>query len=208
MQTLSGAENADVPSPQANPYLPPADYGRPLDLILVGIALALGTMAGIGAIAYKTWYLHQISENTAIFIVGFLFFIYTGGVWIFSYGWEKGDAAKAIRLTVVIVVLSAVAVLAAALVLAFLSKARASSGGSDSTGAQTNDRSVFGLPVGPILRTAGTYVDDGRLEMEDLEEKPESELLTLTCGQCGQSYIPIPPRAICPNCGWAAVSAA
>jgi hypothetical protein len=188
-----------------NPYEAP-DYGRPLDTLLAGGGVALGTFAAIVVIVYKTWYLHQVDENLAILIAGFLFFVYTGAVWIFSYAWERGDAAKAIRLTVVVVVLSAVAVLLLAVAFAVMTRARGavSMGSGDSATTTTGGGGIFG--VGGILRTAGSYVGSGRLEAEP--EPAPSELSTIACEQCGARYIPVPPKALCPYCGWAAVSSA
>jgi hypothetical protein len=190
-----------------NPYIAPADYGRPLDTLLAGAALSLGTLAAIIAIAYKTWYLHQMAEDSSIFILGFLFFVYTGGVWIFSYAWERGDASKAIRMTVAVVVLSAIGVLALAIAFAMLSRARgggaASSGADEALGHAARDDGLFS--IGGILRTAGSYVDRGRLEIEEPEAAP-SELETVACDRCGARFIPVPPKALCPYCGTPAVT--
>ena len=191
-----------------NPYAPPDDYGRPLDLLMTGGFLALGTMTGIVAIVYKTWRLHEMSENTSILIIGLLFFVYTGGVWVFSYGWERGDPAKAIRLTVVIVVLSAVAVLIALVAMSILSRAKGGASGGDETGAgDSGGAEVLGIRIAPVLRTAGSYVEDGRLQAEAPDES-DSELSTVRCEQCGERFIPVPPKALCPFCGWAAVTTA
>jgi uncharacterized OB-fold protein len=38
-------------------------------------------------------------------------------------------------------------------------------------------------------------------------DEPESELWTIRCQACGEQFIPLPPNAICPYCGRAAVSA-
>jgi hypothetical protein len=170
----------------------------------LGGAVALGTLAAVLAIVYKTWYAQEMAEDTAILISGFLFFIYTGGVYIFCYGWARGDTGRAVRLTAVVVLLSAVAVLIAALVLAILSKARG--GTSSSSDAAGGGRE---LDLEMPLRVLGSYVDDGSVSFEDERKKQdESDLFTVTCGNCGERFIPIPPKALCPTCGWAAVTVA
>jgi hypothetical protein len=108
-------------------------------------------------------------------------------------------------MTVVIVVLSAVAVLIAAIALALLSKSKGGGrgGGSGSGGDGEID-------LGAPLRVLGSYVEDGSVDLEaataSQPEAPQSDLFRITCWQCGQDYIPLPPRAVCPNCGWNAVT--
>ncbi len=180
----------------------PAIPARPLDVLVTGAVLALGTLAAIGAIAYHAWYLRDLPENAAIFVCGLLFFVYAAGVYVFSYGWERYDVERAVRLTAVIVVLSAAGFLLLVLLLKLSGRA---AGGGQSAGA--GDASEVDL--GPALRTVGSFVQSGRLEAEDeAEPEPESDLYTMTCGRCQERYIPLPPRAICPHCGWAAVTVA
>jgi hypothetical protein len=183
---------------------------RPLELLVLGGVLAAGTLLAVLVIAYKAWYVQELSENTAIFISGFLFFIYTGGVYIFCHGWERGDTGKAVRLTVIVVVLSAVAVLIAAVAFAVLSKAKggvAEAAGDAADGA--GDEGGKGVNLG-LLRVIGSYVEDGSFDMEAAREepRPRSDLFTITCWKCNQDFIPVPPRAVCPNCGWTAVTVA
>ncbi len=183
----------------ANPYDPPSDYGRPLDLLLEGGAVALGTMGAILVLAYKCWYADQIAENTAVLLIGFLFFIYTGGVWIFSYGWCKRDQAKAMRLTAVIVVFSAVAVLIVGVALSMLRSAPAAGEEEEATSAGGGAGNLGG-----VLRTAASYVDDGALHL--VHDEARSELNSVACEHCGEHFIPLPPKALCPFCGWSAVA--
>ena len=177
---------------------------RRLDLLMLGGAVALGALAAVLAIVYKAWYAQELAENTAILMSGFLFFIYTGGVYIFCYGWERGDVGRAVRLTAVVVLLSAVAVLATALVLSILSKSKGGASSDNDAGGGARD-----LDMGMPLRVLGSYVDDGSVRFEDERKKQdESDLFTVTCGNCQERFIPIPPRALCPKCGWAAVTVA
>lgn len=196
-------QHSEYVAAPSNPYAP-AVPTRPLDLLIAGGAVALGGMAGILAIVYKTWYLQEMSQDLALWISGFLFFVYAGGVYVFCYGWERGDAARAVRLTAVIVMLSAVAVLILAVALSLLSKAKDAAGASEAAPgtASENDFDVAGT-----LRVLGSYVDDGSYRSET-SRPPESDLYAIDCHNCGQRYIPIPPRALCPSCNWAAVTVA
>jgi hypothetical protein len=164
-------------------------------VLLAGAAVSLGTLAGVLLIAYKAWYAGQVGEDRAAIIVSLLSLVYAGGAYIFAYAWERGDQVKALRLTLVILVGSVAAVLVAAAAMSLLSRAR---GGS----ALLEDRS----PLGPsgLARAAASYVEQGRVQLEP--EAAPSELMTITCEKCGQAFIPLPPRALCPFCGWAALS--
>jgi hypothetical protein len=180
--------------------------GRPLELLVLGGAVALATLLAVLVIVYKAWYAQEMAENTATLICGFLFFVYTGGVYIFCYGWERADVGKAVRLTVVVVLLTAVAVLIVALVLAVLSKSK----GAVSKASETADGEGENVIDLGLLRVVGSYVEDGSVDLDRARQEPEtqSDLFTITCWQCNQDFIPLPPNAACPNCGWTAVTVA
>jgi hypothetical protein len=207
IESTSGDQYATLEEPVTRPGY---RGERPLELLVLGGVLAAGTFLAVLVIAYKASYVHELSENTAIFISGFLFFIYTGGVYIFCHGWERGDTGKAVRLTVIVVVLSAVAVLIAAVAFAVLSKAKggvAEAAGDATEGA--GGEGGEGVNLG-FLRVLGSYVKDGSIDTEAAREepRPQSDLFTITCWKCNQDFIPLPPRAECPNCGWTAVTVA
>lgn len=184
---------------------------RPLDLLITGGALALGALAGVLAIVYRTWYLYEMDADLATLVCGFLFFVYTGGVYIFCHGWERGDVGKAVRMTVIVVLLSAVAVLVAALALAIFSKTKGGGGSASSAGGGGSG----GMDLAVPLRVIGSYLEDGTVRLDDgpreepaQSEPAQSELQTVTCERCSQRFIPLPPKATCPDCGWAAVTVA
>jgi Zn finger protein HypA/HybF involved in hydrogenase expression len=61
-----------------------------------------------------------------------------------------------------------------------------------------------------LLKVVGSYVEDGSVDLDRARQEPEtqSDLFTITCWQCNQDFIPLPPNAACPNCGWTAVTVA
>jgi len=183
-----------------------AQPGRPLDMLMTGGAVAMGALAAVLAIVYRTWYLHEMDEDLAILVSGFLFFVYTAGIYVFCYGWERGDVAKAVRMTVIVVLLSAVAVLVAALALAILSRTKGGAGSAAGAAGGGGEGMNLAVP----LRVIGSYLDDGTVRLDDgeREEREESELRTVACERCSQRFIPLPPKATCPDCGWAAVTVA
>jgi hypothetical protein len=99
-------------------------------------------------------------------------FAVAGGVYIFSYGWERFDVERALRLTAVIVVLSA----AGFILLWLLLKFGRGTGGD--AGGETAE-----VSLAPALRVAGSFVESGSLVGgRDEEQTEESDLSTLTCG--------------------------
>jgi hypothetical protein len=172
-----------------------------------GLAVAAIAFAIIAMIAYKTFYSHSVSENTGIFFLGLAFFPYTGGVFLFAYSWERGDIAKALRLTLIVAVISVVALAAFAFILALLSRskdaAKAATGGSGAgwslPGYPDNSMLDMGGPIGAVLGLIGTAQHKSRDRAVELQ---------IGCERCGLSYVPVPPKAACPACGWEAVSAA
>lgn len=205
---ISG-ESVRVVEPSVQPpFDEPQGQDRPLELLLAGGALALGTLASVVAIAYKAWYSHDIAANTAILVAGLLFFIYAAGVYVFCYGWTRYDTAKAVRLTTVIVVLTGASVLIIGVGLALLAKAR---GPGQGGGAAKAGRGGLRANLAGAFRAFGSYVEEGELPAEEdgpPDDAAGSDLFTIACRGCGERYIPLPPTATCPSCGWTGVSAA
>src|SRR5687767_9422058 len=84
--------------------------GRPLDLLLAGGGLACFSLALIGFVVYRAWYLETMSTDWAYAAVGLLFVIFAFGVFAFAYGYELYDMHRALRLTLIICALSVVAI--------------------------------------------------------------------------------------------------
>ena len=87
-----------------DPELP----GRPVSLLLGGAIVAMVSLALLGALAYRTWYLHEVDTDRAWYGVSFLFVIYVFGVFVFSYAYALYDIGKAVRLTAIVAFVSVV----------------------------------------------------------------------------------------------------
>jgi hypothetical protein len=167
-----------------------ASASRPLLCLVGGGALVLVSALLIAFIAYETTYLHRAGESGTIFWLGLAFFPYALGVFVFSLGYELGEPGRALRLTLLILVFSVVVVVAAGVVLLLLSPA---GGGEAVLTAHGAQRGRGGLTLASEF---GPSSDKDELA---------SQTFTVTCERCGEMFIPLPPDAICPACGWKAV---
>jgi hypothetical protein len=175
--------------------------GRPVSLLLGGGALALVCMALMVLLAYQTWYLEQVPVSRAYFGVSLLFVIYVFGLFLFCYGYALYDTAKAFQMTLVLAVLSIIAVFAVIAVFALLAKLKgAASLEAAASGAEKTE--PFARAMGSLA--LGGIEEEGRYRRR--KDEPESELFVIHCQSCGERYIPLPPQAICPSCGRAALS--
>lgn len=162
--------------------------GRPLVCLVGGGFLTLVSLALIAYIAYHAVYRHATGTSGAMFWLGVAFFPYATGAFVFSLGYEFGDVGRALRLTLVILLTSVVFLAIASFALIFLVRPEA---------AASAIGSERGNALGIVSRMAGE---------EDKGLPPDDDMFTVTCGRCGVRYIPLPPDAACPECGWQAVT--
>lgn len=175
----------------------PDTPGRPLMMLLGGASLAFLALAFIAMAAYRTWVLEENSPNRAFMTISLLFVIHAIGVYVFAYGYELYDHGKALRLTVMITLVSFGAIVAviAAIILMMRMKDVASGAGSF---LQREEKPVlaseaagffpFSVPASPAL---------GRFDHLDAAPRP----FAITCAGCARKFEPSPPRAVCPYCG-------
>ena len=171
--------------------------GRPLGLLIGGGAVALVSMALMLSLAYQTWYLGEIDTDRGYFGVSFLFAIYVFGLFLFCYGFHTYDAAKALKLTLILTVVSVVALLFIVAVFAALAKLKAVGSFGDPASGAGDRTGPYALSLGGLLMG----------EEAPATGEPESDLFLIHCQGCGAGFIPIPPAAICPECGRAAATA-
>jgi hypothetical protein len=174
--------------------------GRPLSVVFGGGLLAAVSMGLMILLAYRTWYLGEVDADWAYAGIGFLFPIYVLGLFLFSYGYELFDAGRAARLTLVLALMSLAALVVVIALLAVLAKLKA--GVSLSTSASGASERVQ-PHAGSIVALIGDELSGGAPPTGEAE----SDLWTVRCHACGERFIPLPPNAICPYCGRAAVSA-
>jgi len=177
--------------------------GRPFSLILGGAAVTIVSLFVLGFVAYHTFYAHTVSQNSGIFWLGLAFFPYAGGVFLFCYGYELCDAARALRLTLIVLVVSAAALVAFAVVLGVLSKSKGAAAAVSESSGHSGSAVGGGLPHA-IFSVVDDYAGGSRAAAD---EAP-SDLFAITCERCHHQYMPVPPKAVCPSCGWAAVTVA
>lgn len=188
----------------------PDTEGRPVLLLLGGAALALVCLALISALCFRTFYEHQIDTNRAYFGISFLFCFYVLGVFLFSYAYELYDTPKALRLTLIAAFISLVFIVIVIVSLSTLAKVK---DGVAAVAGQSD--SVRQNPVTSTLLSymGGTSNADAEAERakrlrggyEDFIS-PELRPFLIDCQGCGEVFTPVPPKAICPHCGRAALS--
>jgi len=183
---------------------------KPLWLLVPGAMIALAALGVIISFAYHTWYAKTITVDQGVSRILLLAPVYAAGVFVFSYGYELYDLWAAIRLTLIVVAVTAFAVVMVAALFAVLSgskDAKSSSsltsgrgvGGSSGRGLSLNlgrgDHWVSSTSSPPPPATSGPIVP--------LPPPIASAAMppALACPACGQSFFLGSRTLYCPSCG-------
>jgi len=189
-----------------DPYAEPRIY----EYVLAGLLLAVAAGALVGYHVYHGFVTEEIARDRAYWGIGLPFVGVAAGLYIFAYGWQRGDVGKALRMSMWLS-LGAVAVIVAVLGALALKRSgriglpgfvrgpyrRRRSGwyfGRSYDEGPYDDRPMFG---GPIF---------GGGTAEAVDRGPE--VLTVHCRNCGEMFTPQPPRALCPHCGHSTIGRA
>jgi len=187
----------------------PEQEGRPLLLLLSGAGMALLWLMYMGGLCFRTVYEHRIDTNQAYFGISFLFCFYVLGVFLFCYAYELYDMPKALRLTIIAAFVSLVFLVLVIVSLATLAKmkdgirALAEEGDSGSDGSlATTLFSFAGINAGKEDQ------EEARKRRGGYEDFITPDLLPflIKCQGCSEMFTPVPPKAVCPLCGRAALS--
>jgi hypothetical protein len=179
---------------------------RIYEYVLAGLLLALGSGAAIAYHIYYGFVTEEISRNRAYWGIGLPFVGLAAGLYIFAYGWQRGDVAKAIRMSMWLS-LGAIGIIAAVLgTLAIKRNARG--GGSFFALGMPMRRRRSGLFWGNSNDNYGSPWPGGGMFGDNQGDSPQSspDLLTVHCRNCGEMFVPQPPKAICPSCGYSAIA--
>jgi len=188
--------------------------GKPLYLLIPGGLIALASLALIIYLAYLTFLQGSLLQNEGLTLMAILAPFYIGGVFLFSYGYELYNVPKALRLTAIVVFITAASVVILAvlfLVLASMgqreSNSRRSSRSDSAPSGNNRGWSSFGLPW-PIF-LGGLGGPRQTITREVIREVPTAPTeppppSPVQCPYCGSSYLPAENKFTCPNCGAAA----
>jgi uncharacterized membrane protein YgcG len=187
--------------------------GKPLHLLIPGGLIALGSLAIIVVIAWRTWLAGTFDEATATTLLILLAPIYVGGVFLFSYGYELYDLPRALRLTAIIVFITLAALVIVGSLGALLgggSKSRSSSSKSDSSesksssgskspsGRSSRSTSISSSPGGGSVELGGrSGTRTVTREVPAKHTKPQP----ISCPNCRRPYLPEENNFACPACG-------
>lgn len=191
-----------------------AQPGKPLYLLIPGGLIALASLCVIVLLAYMTWFDGSLDAGTGTALMLLLAPFYIGGVFIFAYGFELYDVPKALRDTIIIVVITLFSVvIIAVLLFALAALTKSKSGASTVKGmlSSSGTRTVpsfgsGGTPgwigvVGPIfLNTGGGTNTVTREVVREVPVAPPAPQ-PITCPNCGRPYLPAEHHFACPNCG-------
>ena len=185
--------------------------GKPLHILIPGGLVALVILGVIIFIAYATWFEGRLTQETGLGLILLLTPFYIGSVFLFSYGYELYDIPRALRLTAIIVFLTAAAVVILAVLFAVLSidKKGKSTGGASKALAKV----IPSLPSSSGGNVHFPYVGNtvvlggGRTHTREVTREVVKEVevpvvpRTIDCQFCHRSYVPAEQNYACPACG-------
>ena len=173
------------------------------------LLLVLGGLVGIAGWLAVSWFTAKAVWETSTWPgpyaleTGLGIAAYLAGVIVFSWGWELGIAARAVRLALLLVVLGVVIWLVVAIV-AFLLVALLTDGdgggggGGGSGGGPRGSGGGEGFLAG-IGRSVGNAVEDFTSGGDDLQAD-DAAAVPAPCARCGTLVDPATMR-MCPSCG-------
>ncbi len=211
----------ETPQPPTLNQAPPPE--RLYEYVLLGMIIVAAMATTIGYFAYHGWFTQDVSKNTASYGIGLPFLGLAAGLFAFSYGWQRGDMSKAVRMTFWLCLGSMALIAGAIAVLALL---RGGGGGASSEEAEgegeaASSSSHSGV-IGGLMGHAfdeSDYVGGsasrgwsfgggtvfgrpfGNPSQLPAQSVHPNEPLVIHCPHCGERYVPTPPKAICPYCG-------
>jgi hypothetical protein len=195
--------------------------GKPLYLLIPGGLVALASLAVIIYIAYLTWYKGTMEGNTGLGLIALLAPFYIGGVFLFSYGYELYDIPRALRLTAIIVFVTAASVVILAVLFFVLGESKGDSnssssssssssksgGGSGKSVSSTSSKSSssssssYGNNSGGGIFISGVGSTNTRTVTKEVVREVPVAPRSVDCPFCHRSYVPAELNYACPSCG-------
>ena len=189
--------------------------GKPLHILIPGGLVALASLAVIVLVAYLTWFDGQFDQATGLILIALLAPFYIGGVFLFSYGYELYNVPRALRLTAIIVFLTAAIVVIVAVlffVLAAGGKGLSNSSSDRKSSGKTRAKprsipSPSGSSSFPDLGPLVILGNPGRTHTREVTREVVKEVgvpvtpRAIDCPYCGRSYVPVEHDYACPACG-------
>ena len=172
------------------------------EYVLAGLLLAGCTGAVLGYYAYHGFVTEEIALDKAYWGIGLPFVGVALGVYIFSYGWQRGDIDKAVRMSMFLTlgVLGIVAAVVGTLAL--------------KRSIRTGGLRLPGFGYATRRRRSGWHFggdDDDYDEYNDPRpifaraSHQQAGGIEIHCTKCGELFLPQAPGAYCPRCGHSAI---
>jgi len=184
---------------------------RIYEYVLAGLLLAVSAGGVVGYHVYHGFITEEIARDRAYWGIGLPFIGVVAGVYIYAYGWQRGDVEKAIRMSMWLS-LGVLGIIAA--VLGTLSLKRSARFGGIGLGFPGFGRSSYRRrPRSGWYAGSGydDYNDDpplfgGSIFGGDRDEASgRAGSIEIHCVRCGEMFVPHAPGGYCPRCGHSAI---
>lgn len=191
----------------------PSHPGRPLRFLIPGAVLAIIALVVGGLTAYATFSQQALPQGEGIAIIIPVAIVYIAGVYLFSYGYEMENTAKAIRLTAIVVVISVLAVFLIAvlvIVLGALGKGENKVGHGNFTRGVSRKIAGSAVPLAaagstgsyaggvPNLAFLPFFISTGSGRTRTIVNNITTPI---TCPNCHQDFVPVKGEELqCPHC--------
>ena len=173
---------------------------RIYEYVLAGLLLAVSAGGVVGYHVYHGFVTEEIARERAYWGIGLPFIGVAAGVWIFSYGWQRGDVEKAVRMAMWLT-LGAAAIIA--VVLGTLALKRV---GGKGLGFLGGSKSVArsGWYFGDADESTGENYEDARPIFARRSPGMQAGI-EVHCTRCGEMFVPQAPGGYCPACGHSSI---
>jgi len=184
--------------------------GKPLHILIPGGLAALIILGVIIFIAKVTWLEGRLTQETGLGLILLLTPFYIGSVFLFSYGYELYNTPRAIRLTAIIVFLTAAAVVILIVLFIVLSvdkKGKSTGGISKALSKIVPPSSSGGNVHFPYVGNTVVLGGSGRTHTREVTREVVKEVevpvapRSVDCPFCHRSYVPTEQNYACPACG-------
>jgi hypothetical protein len=181
---------------------------RIYEYVLAGLLLAISCGGVMGYHVYHGFITEEIARDRAYWGIGLPFIGLAAGIYIFSYGWQRGDIEKAVRMSMWLT-LGAVGIIAAVLGALALRRSAGRGGGIGFLG--------FGNGSYRRRRRSGWYFGTGYDDDYEYDEYNDPRpifgrtspgragSIEIHCTKCGEMFVPQAPGGYCPRCGHSAI---
>ena len=173
---------------------------RIYEYVLAGLLLAVSCGGVMGYHVYHGFITEEIARDRAYWGIGLPFVGLAAGIYIFSYGWQRGEIEKAVRMSMWLT-LGAAGIIAAVLGALALRRSAGKGGLGFFGGSHRSQRS--GWYFGDEDEEYDEYADPRPIFAR--RSPGMAGTIEVHCTKCGELFVPQAPGGYCPRCGHSAI---